>query len=85
MIDRYIYQLGAKWRYSVRQVGEATLASRATVLDVRQQEAREDKEGKGTDGAMSPDETYSVNREWISEEYRKANEDLKGGRGEQDP
>ena len=50
------------------------------MLDARQREAENDSEGKGTEGSLCPGETYSVQREWDSEEYQAANADLEGKR-----
>lgn len=41
-------------------------------------EATEDKEGIGTEGTVVPGEAFSAEREWVSEEFREANAELKG-------
>ena len=60
------------------QVGETTLASRSLMLNARKTEAAADNEGVGTEGTLSPGEVYSSKREWTSEEFRRADAELKG-------
>lgn len=60
------------------KVGEATLDSIATTLEARKKEAEEDKEGTQTEGSASPGEIYSMNRPWVSKEFKEAEADMKG-------
>ncbi|CAN0023016.1 unnamed protein product, partial [Laminaria digitata] len=58
-------------------VGEAALTSRSLMLNARKKEAAADKEGVGTEGTLCPGEVYSGKRKWDSEEFQRADAELK--------
>ena len=62
----------------VLKVGETALTSRALMLNARKKEAEADSEGVGTEGSLSPGEVYSSERKWASEEFQRADAELKG-------
>ena len=72
------YKPALPWVCFPRQVGEAALTSLELMLNARKEEAAADVEGVGTEGPLSPGEIYSSKREWASEEFQRADAELKG-------
>lgn len=58
------------------------LTHRALMLNARKNEAVADNEGVGTEGSLSPGEVYSSKRPWGSEEFQRADAELKGEKTE---
>lgn len=60
------------------QVRDVTIVARRSTLEAKMKEAVEDKEGIGTEGTAVPGEVFSAEREWVSEDFREADAELKG-------